>query len=113
MVYCFFQDGFSVYSWNVNSFTINLVMVAGAYRAFDAEITSTNSMYVILDSLATNNLVRYASLIYSYSWINRGSISSAAALPSLSKSVSGDTLFLDIWDPSPAAATSVIGGEIS
>lgn len=108
-VYCFFQDGFSVYSWNVNSFTINLVMVAGAYRAFDAEITSTNSMYVILDSLATNNLVRYASLDYGYTWGSRGSISSAAALPSLSKSVSGDTLFLNYMGPIlPDTATSII-----
>jgi len=108
-VYCFFQEGFSVYSWNINGSILNPVMVAGGYRSFDVEITSTNSMYVVLDSLPSNNLVRYASLDYGYSWINRGSISSAAALPFLSKSVSGDTLFLNYMGPILAdTATSVI-----
>ncbi|MCA0389710.1 MAG: T9SS type A sorting domain-containing protein [Bacteroidetes bacterium] len=110
-VYCFFQIGYSVYSWNINSSTINPVMVPGAYRSFDVEVTSTNSIYVVLDSLATNNLVRYASLDYGYNWGNRGSISSAAALPVLSKSVSGDTLFLNYIGPVLAdTATSVIRG---
>ncbi|MBK7866884.1 MAG: hypothetical protein IPJ75_07785 [Ignavibacteriales bacterium] len=105
----FFQVGFDVYSWNVNSSTLNPVMVAGAYRAFDAEISSTNSMYVFLDSLATNNIVRYSSLDYGYNWGVRGSITSAGAFPTISKSVSGDTLFLNYYGPVLVdTATSVI-----
>lgn len=108
-VYCFFQVGFDVYSWNVNTATTNLVMVAGAYRSFDVEITSSNTMYVVLDSLATNNLVRYASLNYGFNWSNRGSISSSAGFPVMTKSVSGDTLFLNYRGPLLAdTATSIV-----
>ncbi len=98
-VYCFFQIGFNVYSWNVYSSNLNPVMVANAYRSFDAEISSTNSMYVVVDSLATNNIVRYSSLDYGFTWGTRGSISSTAALPVLSKSISGDTLLLNYMGP--------------
>ncbi|MBK7266789.1 MAG: T9SS type A sorting domain-containing protein [Ignavibacteriales bacterium] len=108
-VYCFFQVGFDVYSWNVNSSTLNPVMVAGAYRSFDVEISSTNSMYVVLDSLASNNLIRYSSIDNGMSWGTRGSISSAAALPVMSKSLSGDTLLLNYLGPVLADTnTSVI-----
>lgn len=108
-VYCFFQRGFDVYSWNINTSNLNPVMAANAYRSFDAEISSTNSMYVVLDSLATNNIVRYSSLDYGFTWGTRGSISSTAALPVLSKSISGDTLLLNYMGPVLAdTSTSVI-----
>ncbi len=108
-VYCFFQVNYTVYCWNVNSSVINQIHATGGYRSFDAEISSTNSMYVFLDSLATSNLVRYSSVDNGVNWGTRGSVSSTAAMPVMTKSVSGDTLFINYYGPPLAdTATSVI-----
>lgn len=107
-VYCFFRVEYGVYCWNLQTGSINPVWVEG-YRAFDVEISSTNNIYIVLDSLATNNLIRYSSVNGGLSWINRGSISSSAAMPHWTKSLSGDTLFLNYYGPPLAdTATSII-----
>ncbi|MBE2279604.1 MAG: T9SS type A sorting domain-containing protein [Ignavibacteriaceae bacterium] len=108
-VYCFFQIGFDVYSWNIHSSTINPVMVAGAYRTFDVEITSSNSIYIVVDSLLTNHIIRYSSLDFGLNWGFRGNISASAALPVMNKSASGDTLFICYFGPILAdTATSIL-----
>jgi len=107
-VYCLFQIDYSVYCWNVASDTVHPFIIPG-YRAFDAEITSTNTIYLFLDSLANNTLLRYASLNGGANWINRGNISSGAAFPKVTKSLSGDTLFLNYYGPIlPDTLTSIL-----
>ncbi len=108
-VYCFFMIDNTIYSWNVNSSNIYNVMVPGAYRSFDAAITSSNTMYVFTDSLANNNIVRYSSTNFGQTWAGRGSVSSSSALPVINKSQSGDTIFLNYYGPPLAdTATSTI-----
>lgn len=107
-VYCFFRIDYGIYSLNVQTLSINQVWVDG-YRTYDVEMSSTNSIYIVLDSLATNNVIRYSSLNGGWNWINRGSISSSAAFPHWTKSLSGDTLFLNYYGPPVAdTATSII-----
>jgi len=93
---------------NVSAMTLNQVWVDG-YRTYDVEISSTDAIYIVLDTLATNGLVRYSSTNGGVEWKNRGSISSAAAMPHWTKSLSGDTLFLNYYGPPLAdTATSII-----
>jgi len=108
-VYCIFQLNYSVYCWNINSLNVNQIMATGAYRTFDAVISSTNSIYVFLDSLALNSIVRYSSIDYGNNWAGRGVITSAGAIPVINKSASGDTIFLNYYGPVLVdTATSII-----
>ena len=107
-IYCFFQVDYKIYSWNVNSTTINPFLLNN-YRTFDVDITSSNSIYIIVDSLQNNTLVRYSSVNAGYNWKNRGSISTSSAMPKLTKSLTGDTLFLNYYGPPLAdTATSIL-----
>jgi len=107
-VYCFFLAATGVYSWDIATTTVNVFNTTG-YRAFDVEITSSNSLYLFLDSLTTNNLIRYSSINGGVNWGGRGSISASAAFPKVTKSISGDTLFLNYYGPPLAdTATSII-----
>lgn len=107
-IYCYFQIDYHVYCWNITTSIINEIMVGG-YRYFDVVTSSTASMYVFLDSLASNNLVRYASINGGYNWYNRGNITSAGAIPKVSMSGTGDTLLLNYYGPLLAdTSTSVI-----
>ncbi|MFH0736760.1 MAG: T9SS type A sorting domain-containing protein [bacterium] len=107
-IYCFFQVDNKIYSWNVNSTIINPFLLNN-YRAFDVEISSSNSIYIVVDSLQNNTLVRYASVNGGYNWKNRGSISTSSAMPKLTKSLTGDTLFLNYYGtPLADTATSIL-----
>lgn len=107
-VYCFFMAQTGVYSWDIATPTVNIFNTSG-YRAFDVEITSSNSLYLFLDSLPSNQLIRYSSINGGLNWGTRGLISSSAAFPKVTKSLSGDTLFLNYYGPPLAdTATSII-----
>ncbi|MCK6605558.1 MAG: T9SS type A sorting domain-containing protein [Ignavibacteriaceae bacterium] len=108
-LYCFFQYGTSVYSWNVNSSIIN--HTGGTlYRTFDVQSTSSNSIYLIVDSLTNNDTRLYASTNGGYTWINRIFLSSTAVLPRMDKSLSGDTLYISYYGVAiqPDTSTSAI-----
>lgn len=107
-IYCFFQEGSSIYCWNVLTSFVNQVRT-GNYRDFDAAASSTGSMYVFADSLYSNQLSRYGSTDGGYTWGQRGNVSSGAAHPSVYMSGQGDTLVLNYYGPVLAdTATSVI-----
>jgi len=109
-LYCFFQTGSQVYCWNflAPSQQVKPVFIGG-YRSFDVTTSSTGGIYIFLDSLPTNNIVRYATTNGGYNWINRGSITSNGANPKISMSGTGDTLLLNYYGPVlPDTATSVI-----
>jgi hypothetical protein len=59
-VYCFFISGVTIYCWNVINNRVTQVRGVG-FRDFDVAASSTGSMYIFMDSLGTNNLVRYGS----------------------------------------------------
>lgn len=107
-IYCFFQYGSDVYSWNIISGNFNAFPYSN-YRTFDVVASSTGNLYMFLDSLPTNNVLRYSSINGGSTWGGRGSVSSAAAMPKLYMSATGDTLILNYYGPVLAdTATSVI-----
>ena len=109
-VYCFFISGVTVYCWNVLNNRVTQVRGVG-FRDFDVAASSTGSMYIFMDSLGTNNLVRYGSTDGGVVWGQRGLISTGAANPRISFSALGDTLILNYYGPVLTdTATSVIRG---
>jgi hypothetical protein len=107
-IYCFFQYGSDVYSWNVVSGNFNAFPYSN-YRTFDVVASSTGNLYMFLDSLPSNNVLRYSSINGGSTWGSRGSVSSAAAMPKVYMSGTGDTLVLNYYGPVLVdTATSVI-----
>lgn len=107
-IYCFFQYGPDVYSWNILSGNFNSFPYSN-YRTFDVVASSTGNLYMFLDSLPTNNVLRYSSINGGTTWGSRGSVSSNSAMPKVYMSGTGDTLILNYYGPVLAdTATSVI-----
>ncbi|QQS35609.1 MAG: T9SS type A sorting domain-containing protein [Ignavibacteriales bacterium] len=107
-VYCFFQIGPSIYSWNFLSGNLNQFPFVG-YRSFDVVASSTGNLYMFLDSLATNNILRYGSINGGANWGGRGNVTSAGANPIMCMSGTGDTLIMNYYGPILAdTSTSVI-----
>ncbi len=107
-IYCFFQVGTEVYNWNILTNNVNVFPFAG-YRAFDAVASSSGALYLFLDSLANNSLLRYSSINGGANWGPRGLISNDGANPKTSMSGTGDTLILNYYGPVLAdTSTSVI-----
>jgi hypothetical protein len=107
-VYVAFQLGENIYFWNIISGNFNQFPYTG-YRDFDVVISSSNSLYIFLDSLASNHLPRYASLTGGTTWPIRALVSSSAAHPKTYMSGTGDTLVLNYYGPVLAdTATSII-----
>ncbi len=107
-VYCYYISGVTIYCWNVINNRITQVRGVG-FRDFDVASSSTGSMYIFMDSLGTNNLVRYGSSDGGVTWGQRGLVSSGAAHPKISFSAFGDTLSLNYYGPVLAdTATSII-----
>lgn len=107
-VYCFFLSGVTIYCWNVINNRVTQVRGVG-FRDFDVGASSTGSMYIFMDSLGTNNLVRYGSSDGGVIWGQRGLITTAGAHPRIYFSGSGDTLVLNYYGPVLAdTMTSVI-----
>jgi hypothetical protein len=107
-IYCFFRYGVDVYCWNIERTFVNSILL-GNYRTYDAVASSTGNLYVVLDSLPTNAIIRYGSTDGGSTWISRGLISTTAAHPKISMSTSGDTLVLNYYGPVlEDTATSVI-----
>lgn len=107
-VYCFLQYGTTIYSWNILSGNFNQFPYTD-YRTFDVASSSTGAIYVFVDSLANNSVLRYSSLNGGVTWGTRGNITSAGAMPTIYMSSTGDTLILNYYGPVLAdTATSVI-----
>ncbi len=107
-VYCFFQIGPSIYSWNFLSGNLNAFPFVG-YRSFDVVASSTGNLYMFVDSLATNHILRYGSINGGANWGGRGNVTSAGANPIMCISGTGDTLIMNYYGPVLAdTSTSII-----
>ena len=107
-VYCFFQVGQEIYSWNFLNGNFNAFPYVG-YRSFDVVASSTGNLYMFLDSLANNSIVRYSSINGGTNWGARGLITSSGANPRMCMSGTGDTLIMNYYGPVLAdTSTSVI-----
>ena len=107
-VYCFFQVGQEIYSWNFLSGNFNAFPFLG-YRSFDVVASSTGNLYMFLDSLVNNSIVRYSSVDGGTNWGARGLVTSSGANPRMCMSGTGDTLIMNYYGPILAdTSTSVI-----
>ena len=107
-IYCFFQSGYSIYSWNIENNNFNPFPYTN-HRDFDVDASSTGNLYIFIDSLGTNNIVRYGSTNGGSNWLGRGLITNGGAHPKVKFSGSGDTLILNYYGPVLAdTATSII-----
>jgi hypothetical protein len=99
-IYCFFQAGNQIYSWNLTTLAEPIRPVfSGGYRSFDVTTSSTGHIYIFVDSLPNNSIVRYTSANGGIDWTTRGLITTAGALPKVSMSGTGDTLLLNYYGP--------------
>ncbi len=107
-VYCFFLVGSTVYCWNVITNNFNSFTAYTNVRDFDATMSSTNSLYLIVD-LNTNNDVRfYGSANGGVSWAGAVFLSSAAARPTIYMSGLGDTALINYITPIADTLTAQI-----
>ncbi|MDP2302653.1 MAG: T9SS type A sorting domain-containing protein [Ignavibacteria bacterium] len=97
-IYCIFQIGSGVYSWNIQTDIINTFRTHG-YFTFDAEITSSNTIYLFVDSLTTDHLMIYSSLDGGTNWGTRRLVSERSANVKVVKSTSSDTMFVNYYGP--------------
>ncbi|MCU0406972.1 MAG: T9SS type A sorting domain-containing protein [Ignavibacteriaceae bacterium] len=97
-IYCTFQIGTGIYTWNPLSGNFGSVFV-GNYRTYDMVASSTGNLYVFLDSLPNNSIIRYGSTTGGRNWITRGNVTSNGAMPKVFMSGSGDTLTLNYYGP--------------
>ncbi|MCX7833737.1 MAG: T9SS type A sorting domain-containing protein [Ignavibacteria bacterium] len=98
-VYCFFLFGTSVYCWNVLSNSLNQFTAYTNLRDFDVTISSTGSLYLIIDLHTSNQVYIYGSNTGGFSWGSSIYLSSAAAHPKIAMSGSGDTALINYYGP--------------
>ncbi|MCX7877512.1 MAG: T9SS type A sorting domain-containing protein [Ignavibacteria bacterium] len=97
-VYCIFRFARGslanqVYIANIADLVPRLFLTGG-YRDFSAFASSTGSLYLFLDTLGTNSIIRYASFDGFYSVSQRGVVTSTAAHIQVAKSSTGDTCII-------------------
>ncbi|MBN1632771.1 MAG: T9SS type A sorting domain-containing protein [Ignavibacteria bacterium] len=98
-IYCFFLYGTTIYCWNIISNSLNQFTTYTDIRDFDVTISSTGSLYLIID-LHTSNQVRFfGSTTGGATWPTSVYLSSAAAHPTISMSGSGDTALINYYGP--------------
>ena len=96
-IYCFFQINSLVYCWNVITNNLNQFTTYTNINNFDACISSTNSLYLIID-LNTNNDVRFfGSANSGATWGGAVFLSSTAANPNIYMSGTGDTCLISYF----------------
>lgn len=98
-IYCFFLYGTTVYCWNIISNSFNQFTNYSDIRDFDVTVSSTGSLYLIID-LNTSNQVRFfGSTTGGATWATTVYLSSGAAHPKISMSGSGDTALINYYGP--------------
>ncbi|MDT3694769.1 MAG: T9SS type A sorting domain-containing protein [Ignavibacterium sp.] len=97
-IYCSFQIGTDIYTWNPLSGNFAKIF-NGNYRTYDMVASSTGNLYVCVDSLPNNSIVRYGSTTGGKTWMSRGLITTSGAMPKVFMSVTGDTLYLNYYGP--------------
>jgi len=104
-VYCFFQFGTTVYAWNVITNNFNQFTTYTNIRDFDVTISSTASLYLIVD-LNTNNDVRFfGSANGGTTWAGAVFLTSTGAFPKIYMSGSGDTCIINYYGVTITADT--------
>lgn len=98
-IYCFFLYGTSVYCWNIISNSFNQFTTYTDIRDFDVTVSSTGSLYLIIDLYTSNQVRFFGSTTGGFSWPSTVYLSSAAAHPKISMSGTGDTALINYYGP--------------
>ena len=96
-VYCFFLFGTTVYCWNVITNNFNQFTNYTSIRDFDATISSTKSLYLIIDILTNNDARVFGSTTGGQTWPTSIYLTSTAAFPRIYMSGSGDTAIINYY----------------
>lgn len=108
-VYCFFMIGASVYSWNVINNNFNLFSPHQDLRDFDVTVSSTGSLYLIVDYRTTNQVYWMGSSNGGSAWGSQIYMSSAAVRPRIYMSPTGDTSLIIYYGVSILNDTNTSG----
>ncbi len=96
-VYCLFLFGSTVYCWNVVTNNFNSFTAYTNIRDFDVTISSTLSLYLIIDLNSNNDVRVYGSVNGGVTWPNSVYLSSSAAFGKIYMSGSGDTSLINYY----------------
>lgn len=108
-IYCMFSFASAIYILKVTGGAqLRLPPAASGYRDFDGWASSTGGLYVFLDSLADNSIIRYASSNGGVTWNQRGLVTTTAANPFIVKSGTGDTATLMYYQTPAAGDTTAL-----
>ena len=97
-VLCFFSFGTSVYNWNVLNGRLNSIG-SNIFINYDVAATSTGGLYVFGQTVGTTTIPRLGSADGGITFPNIGTVTTTGAIPQLSKSFSGDTIYLNYYGP--------------
>ncbi|MBZ0203992.1 MAG: T9SS type A sorting domain-containing protein [Ignavibacteria bacterium] len=98
-VYCAMIIGTSVYVWNVITNNFNLFPNQTLLADFDMTMSSTQSIYLIVDLNANNQVRWFGSANGGTTWGNELYMSSAATRPKMYMSGLGDTALIIYYGP--------------
>lgn len=98
-IYCFFLYGTSVYCWSLISNSLNQFATYTDIRDFDVTISSSGSLYLIIDLYTSNQVRFFGSTTGGATWPTTVYLSSSAAHPKMSMSGSGDTVLINYYGP--------------
>jgi len=107
-VYCFMLIGSTVYCWNIVTNNFNSFGTYTNVRDFDAVMSSTNSVYLIVDLNANNDVRLFSTTNGGAFWGGAVFLSSSAARPTMYMSGMGDTALINFITPLADTLTSQI-----
>ncbi len=96
-LYCFFDYGSSIYTWNILNNNLYQFTAYTNVRDFDAVISSTLSLYLIVDLIGNNQIRLYGSGTGGQTWSYSNYLSSTGAHPRLCMSGTGDTIMINYY----------------
>lgn len=103
-IYCLYQIGNVVHVLNIVSLNTGIFTNYNV-RDFDATLSSTNSLYLIVDVLGNNEVRIFGSVNGGQTWGGSIFLSSVAAFPSIYMSGSGDTCLINYYGVAIASDT--------
>ncbi|MDD5362036.1 MAG: T9SS type A sorting domain-containing protein [Ignavibacteria bacterium] len=104
-LYCVFLYGTSVYCWNVITNNFNAFTNYTSIRDFDVTISSTASLYLIVDILTNNDVRVFGSINGGQTWPNAVYLTATGVFPRIYMSGSGDTSLINYYGVSITADT--------
>ncbi|MFA7360873.1 MAG: T9SS type A sorting domain-containing protein [Candidatus Kapaibacterium sp.] len=104
-IYCFFDYASTIYAWNVVTNNLYPFTTYTNVRDFDAAISSTLSLYLIIDLQPNRDVRLYGSATGGQTWTYAVYLTSTGAHPRFYMSGTGDTLLINYYGVNITADT--------